>query len=79
MLIDIAAVLGALPQSASTPLAFIGYVVATVGYIVVALNARKNSKLLRHLEKLPELDRIRALRDEIGIGDDFFDGHQLDA
>lgn len=68
MSLDIAAILGALPEAASTPLAFIGYVVAIVGYVVVVLNARKNSKLLHHLEKLPEADRIRALRDEVGIG-----------
>ena len=68
MSLDIAAALGALPDAASTPLAFVGYVVALVCFSVVALNARKNSKLLRHLEKLPESDRIRALRDEIGIG-----------
>lgn len=68
MSLDITAALRALPEAASTPLAFIGYVVALVCYVVVALNARKNSKLLHHLEKLPESDRIRALRDEIGIG-----------
>lgn len=68
MSFDIATALGALPSAASTPMAFLGYVVALVCYVVVALNARKNSKLLHHLEKLPESDRIRALRDEIGIG-----------
>ena len=57
----------AIPSVAASPLALAAYVVALVAYVIVALRVKRNAKLVEHLEKLPRSDRLRALRDEMGI------------
>jgi hypothetical protein len=59
-------ILAALPNAASTPLAFAAYVFVLIAWLVLAIRVKRNKQLLASLEKLPESDRIKALELEMG-------------
>jgi hypothetical protein len=56
----------ALPNAASTPLAFSAYVFVLVAWVIIAVRVKRNKQLLAGLEKLPESDRLKALELEMG-------------
>ncbi len=58
-----------LASVAVSPLALIGYIVATVAALLIALKIKRYAKLQKNLENIPEQDRLQALRDEMGIVD----------
>jgi hypothetical protein len=59
-------ILRALPNVASSPFAFVGYVIAIIAWTVIALRVQRNKNLLTNLKSLPSKDRLSALRDEMG-------------
>lgn len=58
--------LEALPSVAVHPYAIIGYVIVVICWTTLAYKAQRNSKLLSNLEKLPQENRLEALRLEMG-------------
>jgi hypothetical protein len=56
----------ALPTVATHPLAFVAYIVVVLAWVIIAWRVRRNNNLLKHLDKLPEADRLTALQNEIG-------------
>lgn len=55
----------ALPAAAASPFAFASYVILVVAWVVVAFRVKRNKALLKNLQKLPEHDRLNALRLEM--------------
>ena len=55
-----------LPQTASSPLAFAGYVLVIVAWFLITWRVRRHHQLLKYLEKIPDADRLEALRIEMG-------------
>ena len=55
----------ALPSAATNPYAFTSYVLLIVAWVVVAFRVKRNKQLLQNLQKLPEQDRLAALKLEI--------------
>jgi len=56
-----------LPVVATSPAAFAAYLVVIIAWLVISLRVKRNRQLLLHLEKLPERDRLEALRLEMGV------------
>ncbi len=56
----------ALPEVASSPLAFVAYLAVVGAWLVIALKVRRNRQLLAHLRELPAGDRLAALKAEMG-------------
>lgn len=61
--------LRALPAAATNPLAFIGYAITVTAWLILSIRVARNKELLANLEKLPEADRLPALRAEMGMID----------
>lgn len=59
-------VFSSLPAVATSPLAFVAYLLVVIAWLLVALKVRRNKQLLSRLEKLPEKDRLKALELEMG-------------
>ena len=57
-----------LPTAAANPLAFIAYVALIGSWLTIAWKVQRNKQLLKHLDKLPEKDRLQALQLEMGGG-----------
>ena len=58
--------LGALPEAAKSPYAFVAYIVALGAWVLVSLRVTRNKNLLKQLVHLPQRDRLRALQAEMG-------------
>jgi hypothetical protein len=58
--------LEALPDAAKSPLAFVGYLGAIGSWVAIAWRVKRNKQLLKHLDKLPSHDRLKALELEMG-------------
>src|SRR5205823_374941 len=58
--------LAALPEAARSPLALVGYLAAIAAWAAIAWRVKRNKQLLRHLDKIPERDRLKALELEMG-------------
>jgi hypothetical protein len=58
--------LDAIPSAATHPLAFLAYVVVVISWLAIAWKVKRLKELLRCLEKLPEPDRLQAIRLEMG-------------
>jgi hypothetical protein len=58
--------ISALPETATSPYAFVAYIVLVLGWLVISLKVRRNRHLLKHLSTLPEKDRLKALELEMG-------------
>jgi hypothetical protein len=56
-----------LPVVATSRAAFVGYLLVVTSWLVISLRVRRNRQLLQSLEKLPERDRLEALRLEMGV------------
>ncbi|MEQ9305352.1 MAG: hypothetical protein RJQ14_15690, partial [Marinoscillum sp.] len=54
-----------LPTVATSPYAFVAYVVLILSWLVVALKVKRNKELLKNLDKLPEQDRLPAFKLEL--------------
>ncbi len=63
---DLDAFLKALPLIATSPYAFIAYVLLVAAWLVIGLRVRRNKNLLDALEKLPPEQRLAALQAEMG-------------
>jgi len=59
-------VFGAIPEAAKSPLALVAYTVALTAWLLVSLRVSRNRNLLLHLRDLPERDRLKALKAEMG-------------
>lgn len=59
-------IVDALPNAAHSPLALVAYAMVVTAWAVLGWRIRRNRNLLAHLEKLPEKDRLEALRLEMG-------------
>lgn len=57
----------ALPSVASSPLAFLGYIIVTAAWVVIALKVKRNKNVLEHIKDFKADDRAQVLRDEMGI------------
>lgn len=57
-----------LPEVAASPLAIAAYVGTLAAYVLVALRVTRHRHLLQHLTSLPEKDRLKALKGELGDG-----------
>jgi hypothetical protein len=66
MLEFIKAAFSAIPHVVGDTKALIAYAIACTAWTVVALRVNRNRTLLRHLEKLPEGQRLRDLQMEMG-------------
>ncbi|MGH1451327.1 MAG: hypothetical protein ACRBBM_18130 [Pseudomonadaceae bacterium] len=55
----------ALPSAATNPYAFTSYVLLVVAWVIVVFRVKRNKQLLDNLQKLPEQDRLAALKLEI--------------
>ena len=58
--------LDALPDAAKSPLALIAYLGVIGAWSAIAWRVKRNKQLLKHLDKLPERDRLNALQLEMG-------------
>jgi hypothetical protein len=63
---DITAILKGLGAAATSPLAFVGYVVATLSLAFLRARVERNKNLLQKLNALPEKDRASILSQEMG-------------
>jgi hypothetical protein len=61
-----AAAFQSLGAAAQSGYALIAYALATAGYVTVVWRVTRNKNLLKKLSDLPEADRIKALRSEMG-------------
>lgn len=50
----------------TSPFALIGYLSVVIAWVAIGFRLRRNSELLRNIEKLPKKDRIKAFQSEIG-------------
>ncbi|GBC62758.1 hypothetical protein DENIS_3735 [Desulfonema ishimotonii] len=60
------AAFSALGTAATNPIALVGYLAVILSFAVVARRERRNKNLLDKIEKLPEKDRLNALKEEMG-------------
>lgn len=60
------AFLSALPSAATSPYAFAGYVGLVASWLIIGLRVKRNKNLLDALEKIPEDQRLSALKAEMG-------------
>lgn len=58
--------ISAIPTVATNPLAFVAYIVVIIAWVIIAWRVKRNSNLLKSLDKLPENDRLAALQLEMG-------------
>ena len=56
----------ALPEAAHDNRALLAYTIASIAWVVVSLKVTRNKNLLKSIEKLPESQRLEALRMEMG-------------
>ncbi|MET4754578.1 hypothetical protein [Bradyrhizobium sp. RT11b] len=63
---QIGAFLNAIPAAAANPLALIAYLATVVAWTLVAMRVNRFKILMDRIEKLPEKDRIEAIRIETG-------------
>ncbi len=63
----IESLLKALPAAATGPYALVAYAFAAAAWAIVAWRTQRNKQLLAHLAKVPEKDRARLIRDEMGV------------
>ena len=63
---DFKSLVSALPSAATSPFAFVAYVLVIASWVVIALRLKRNRQLLDHIEKLPQADRLKALQLEMG-------------
>ncbi len=63
---EIGAILRSLPQVATSPFAFVAYVLVVAAWLIVALRVKRNKNLLDALEKVPLEQRLAALQAEMG-------------
>ena len=59
--------LKALPVTATHPLAFLGYALLVLCWLIVELRVRRNRNLLTRIDKIPAKDRLEALKMEMGV------------
>lgn len=59
--------LKALPGAVTHPFALISYLIVVLTWAVLAFRIQRFSKLMEHIESLPERERARALRNEMGV------------
>jgi hypothetical protein len=55
-----------LPTVTTHPLTLVGYAVAVLAWLIIAWRVKRNKNLLQNLDKLPESERIDALKVEMG-------------
>src|SRR5262245_1101038 len=55
-----------LQSAASSPLAFAGYAIVILAWLLIAWRVQRNRQLLQFLEKLPTGNRLSALEQEMG-------------
>jgi hypothetical protein len=60
----ISAFLSAVPSAAASPLAMIAYLATVAAWIVIAYRVKRFTVLMENIEKLPEVDRIKAIKAE---------------
>lgn len=58
--------LSAIPAAASHPFSFVAYLFLILAWVVAGRRIKRNKQLLENLEKLPEKDRLSALKAEMG-------------
>ena len=58
--------LEALPHISTSPLAFVGYIIVVISWLILSLRVKRNKQMLKHLDKLPKKDRLEALQMELG-------------
>ncbi|WP_029874787.1 hypothetical protein [Rhizobium leguminosarum] len=58
--------LQAIPQAATSPYAFIAYLVAVLAWVAITYRVKRNETLLANIDKLPAEDRRLALEAEMG-------------
>lgn len=58
--------LQAIPQAATSPYAFIAYLIAVLAWVAISYRVRRNEILMANIEKLPPKDRRIALEAEMG-------------
>jgi hypothetical protein len=63
---QLSAFLNAIPSAAASPLALIAYLATLVAWTLVAMRVNRFKILMDRIEKLPEKDRIDAIKAEIG-------------
>jgi hypothetical protein len=64
---DFRAILKGLGTAATNPLAFVAYLFAVAAWLILRLRVDRNKNLLASLTKVPERDRYKTLRDEMGV------------
>lgn len=62
----IGAFLKAIPAAAASPLALVAYLATVIAWTLVALRVNRFKILMERIDKLPEADRIEAIRIETG-------------
>jgi hypothetical protein len=60
--------LEAIPLAATSPYALAAYLVTIVAWVAIAFRVARNRELLRHIESLPQKDRLAAIQTELGGG-----------
>lgn len=58
--------LAAIPKAAQNPLALVAYLATIIAWLIIAIRVRRNKNLLVSLDKLPDHQRLEALRLEMG-------------
>ncbi|MEG0323252.1 MAG: hypothetical protein RR619_04585, partial [Raoultibacter sp.] len=58
--------LGALPDAATSPYAFVAYVLLVIASAVIAWRVKRNKNLLNVLEKIPPEQRAKLIATEMG-------------
>lgn len=64
---DLKAILQGLGAAATNPLAFVAYIGAIAAWALLRWRVERNKNLLLALNNLPERDRYKTLRDEMGV------------
>lgn len=64
---NIAKFLEALPSAATNSYAFLGYALTIAAWLIIAWRTARSRQLLAHLGKVPEKDRAKIIRDEMGV------------
>ena len=58
--------LNAIPSAAASPLALIAYLAALAAWVAIVFNTRRLTILMKDIRRLPEPDRIVAIREVLG-------------
>jgi serralysin len=58
---------GAIPEAATSPIAFVAYLFVLVAWVVLAWHIRRNRQLLSALKLVPAAQRARVLEGEMGV------------